>query len=169
MCVSFHDFCRWKEAVDFTSFDDLQNLFEFVVKFKNRDIKVSQSDIEVMSQWITPNDMTDALFEVKNRTHFALHARATADFCLCFRSCQIVPISSKNVGGKAIPRIAGPFSNYAKRTRGFAVLSMLCVKVKPLICKSSRALVYVILARATADFYFLQVCHQKSTSQRWFE
>ena len=68
--VSFHNFCRWKEAVDFTSFDDLQNLFEFVVKFKNRDIKVSQSDIEVMSQWITPNDMTDALFEVKHRTPF---------------------------------------------------------------------------------------------------
>ena len=87
--VSFNDFCRWKEAVDFTSFDDLQNLFEFVVKFKNRDIKVSQSDIEVMSQWITPNDMTDALFEVKHRTPFILHTRATADFCLCLGHAQL--------------------------------------------------------------------------------
>ena len=89
MYVYFHDFFRWKEAVDFTSFDDLQNLFEFVVKFKNRDIKVSQSDIEVMSQWITPNDMTDALFEVNERTPLILHARATADFCLCLGHAQL--------------------------------------------------------------------------------
>ena len=92
--VSFRFFfCRWKEAVDFTSFDDLQNLFEFVVKFKNREIKASQSDIEVMSQWITPIDMTDALFEVKKRTPFILHARSTADFNSFFRSCPIVRIS----------------------------------------------------------------------------
>ena len=71
-----------------------------------------------------------------------------------FRSCPIVQILSRNVIGKAIQRIVGPFLNYEKRTRDFAALSMLYVKVKPLICKCSRALTNILLARATADFTF---------------
>ena len=71
-----------------------------------------------------------------------------------FRSCPIVQILSRNVIGKAIQRIVGPFLNYEKRTRDFAALSMLYVKVKPLICKCSRALTNILLARATADFKF---------------
>ena len=56
---------RWKDAVESSSFETLQKLFEFVVKFKDPEVKDTFEDIKPMTKWITPNDMSDALFEVK--------------------------------------------------------------------------------------------------------
>ena len=47
-----------------SSFETLQKLFEFVVKFKDPEVKDTFEDIKPMTKWITPNDMSDALFEV---------------------------------------------------------------------------------------------------------
>ena len=57
-------FFRWKDAVESSSFEKLQKLFEFVVKFKDPEVKDTYEDIKPLTKWITPNDMSDALFEV---------------------------------------------------------------------------------------------------------
>ena len=61
----FKSINRWKDAVESSSFETLQKLFEFVVKFKDPEVKDTFEDIKPMTKWITPNDMSDALFEVK--------------------------------------------------------------------------------------------------------
>ena len=61
----FKSINRWKDAVESSSFETLQKLFEFVVKFKDPEVKDTFEDIKPMTKWITPNDMSDALFEVR--------------------------------------------------------------------------------------------------------
>ena len=61
---------RWKDAVESSSFETLQKLFEFVVKFKDPEVKDTFEDIKPMTKWITPNDMSDALFEVKVKSNY---------------------------------------------------------------------------------------------------
>ena len=63
--VEFKSINRWKDAVESSSFETLQKLFEFVVKFKDPEVKDTFEDIKPMTKWITPNDMSDALFEVR--------------------------------------------------------------------------------------------------------
>ena len=36
-----------------------------MVKFKDPEVKDTFEDIKPMTKWITPNDMSDALFEVR--------------------------------------------------------------------------------------------------------
>ena len=62
----FFVFFRWKEAVESTSFENIQTLFDFVVKFKNPGVKGSFDEIQPLTyNWISPTDMSDALFEVR--------------------------------------------------------------------------------------------------------
>ena len=62
--VFIFGYFRWKDAVESSSFEKLQKLFEFVVKFKDPEVKDTYEDIKPLTKWITPNDMSDALFEV---------------------------------------------------------------------------------------------------------